>query len=213
MLEGREVVIYTDHKPLIFAFTRKHNNSSRQIRYLEFISQIDIRYIAGSDNVVADTFSRISEITLLNFNNFRGLAEDQFSDQELQSLMGSGTGLELRPMLFASSEELFFMYSWAPYVTKPFGRQMFNSIHNLSHPGVKDTQKLVSARFAWKNINKDYALWCKKLHPVPKIQSYTSHKVNCGQLCFTICAFFACAYRSGWTAQPSSKNDLVIDLC
>ncbi|GBN07535.1 Retrovirus-related Pol polyprotein from transposon 17.6 [Araneus ventricosus] len=80
MLEGREVVIYTDHKPLVFAFTRKHENSTpRQIRYLELISQFttDIRYIAGRDNVVADTFSRISQINLLNLNDFSGLAEVQ----------------------------------------------------------------------------------------------------------------------------------------
>ncbi|GBM83303.1 Retrovirus-related Pol polyprotein from transposon opus [Araneus ventricosus] len=93
MLKGREVVIYTNHKPLVFAFTRKHDNSTtRQIRYLELISQFttNILYAAGRDNVVADTFSRISQINLLNLNDFSGLAEDQFSDPELQSLMDSG---------------------------------------------------------------------------------------------------------------------------
>ncbi|GBN24061.1 Retrovirus-related Pol polyprotein from transposon opus [Araneus ventricosus] len=50
MLEGCEVVILTDHKPLIFVFTRKHNSSPRQIRHLELISQFatDICYIADS---------------------------------------------------------------------------------------------------------------------------------------------------------------------
>ncbi|GBO21184.1 hypothetical protein AVEN_74431-1 [Araneus ventricosus] len=126
MLEGRRVVIYTDHKPLVFAFTRKHDNSTpRQIS---------------------------------------GFAEDQFSDPEPQSLMGSGTGLELRPMYFASSENpLYWDVSTGtvrPYVTKSFRRQIFNQIHNLSHPVVKATQTLVAARFVWKNLNKDCALWC-----------------------------------------------------
>ncbi|GFT08138.1 retrovirus-related Pol polyprotein from transposon opus [Trichonephila clavipes] len=120
MLEGREVIIYTDHKPLVFAFTRKHDNSTpRQIRYLEFISQFttDIRYIAGSDNVVADTFSRISQIDLLNSNDYSHLSEDQSSDLELQSLMGSATGLELRPMYFAHSDKPFIvMYPWAQFI-------------------------------------------------------------------------------------------------
>ncbi|GBN14599.1 hypothetical protein AVEN_25810-1 [Araneus ventricosus] len=110
MLEGREVVIYTDHNPLVFAFTRKHdNNTPRQIRYLELISQFttDMRYIAGRDNVMADTFSRISQINLFDLNDLNGLAEDQFSDHELQSLRGSGTGLEL--MYFASFENHFIM--------------------------------------------------------------------------------------------------------
>ncbi|GFW42130.1 retrovirus-related Pol polyprotein from transposon 17.6 [Trichonephila clavipes] len=154
MLEGLEVIIYTDHKPLAFAFTRKHDNSTpRQIRYLEFISQFttDIRYIEGSDNVVADTFSRISQIDLLNSNDYSRLSEDQSSDLELQLLMGSATGLELRPMYFAHSDKLFYcdvsMGTVRPYVTKLFRRQIFNQLHNLWHPGVKATQKLISARF------------------------------------------------------------------
>ncbi|GFT43484.1 hypothetical protein TNCV_815291 [Trichonephila clavipes] len=166
MLEGREVIIYTDNKPLIFAFTRKHDNSTpRQIGYLEFISQFttDIRYIAGSDNVVADTFSRISQIDLLNSNDYSRLSEDQSSDLELQSFMGSATGLELRPMHFAHSDKYcdVFMGTVRPYVTKQFRRPIFNQLHNLSHPGVKATQKLISARFVWNNLNKDCALWCK----------------------------------------------------
>ncbi|GBL77508.1 hypothetical protein AVEN_41888-1 [Araneus ventricosus] len=67
-----------------------------------------MRYIAGRDNVVDDTFSRISQVNLLNLNDFSGLIEDQFSDPELQSLMGSGTSLELRPMYFASSEKSLY---------------------------------------------------------------------------------------------------------
>ncbi|GBO22080.1 hypothetical protein AVEN_244894-1 [Araneus ventricosus] len=77
------------------------------------VSTTDIRYISGSDDAVGDTFSRISEIGLINFNNLCGLAQDQFSYQELQSLMGSRTTrLELRPMYFASYEKLFY-YPWA----------------------------------------------------------------------------------------------------
>ncbi|GBN13780.1 hypothetical protein AVEN_258378-1 [Araneus ventricosus] len=108
MREGREAVIYTDNKPLVFAFTRKHDNSNpRQIRYLQLISHFttDMCYIAGSDNVVSDAFSRISQINLLNLNDFSGLSDDQFSYPELQSLMGSGTCLELRTIYFALSEK------------------------------------------------------------------------------------------------------------
>ncbi|GFU63991.1 transposon Ty3-I Gag-Pol polyprotein [Trichonephila clavipes] len=34
-------------------------------------------------------------------------------------------------------------------------------LEGREHPGVKATQKLISARFVWKNLNKDCALWCK----------------------------------------------------
>ncbi|GFU66947.1 transposon Tf2-11 polyprotein [Trichonephila clavipes] len=187
MLEGREVIIYTNHKPLVFAFTRKHdNNTPRQIRYLEFISQFttDIRYIAGSDNVVADTFSRISQIDLLNSNDYSRLSEDQSSDLELQSLMGSATGLELRPMYFAHSDKPFYcdvsMGTVRPYVTKQFRRQIFNQLHTLSHPGVKATQKLISARFVWKNLNRDCALWCKSYTQCQRSKVYRHTKSPVG---------------------------------
>ncbi|GFT99444.1 transposon Tf2-9 polyprotein [Trichonephila clavipes] len=62
MLEGRTFVIYTDQKPLTYAF-RQHSEkcSPRQLRHLDFISQFstDIRYTKGSDNTVSDALSRI----------------------------------------------------------------------------------------------------------------------------------------------------------
>jgi len=49
-IEGREFCVYTDHKPLVYAFRKNNENRSpRQIRQLDFISQFttDIRYIQG----------------------------------------------------------------------------------------------------------------------------------------------------------------------
>ena len=36
---------------------------------------------------------------------------------------------------------------------------IFNSLHSLSHPGVKATQRLITARFVWPNINHDVKQW------------------------------------------------------
>ncbi|GFT48910.1 transposon Tf2-6 polyprotein [Nephila pilipes] len=47
------------------------------------------------------------------------------------------------------------------YITKPFRKEIFVSIHNLSHPGGKSTQKLVYFRFVWKSMNRDCAFWSK----------------------------------------------------
>ncbi|GFX85361.1 transposon Ty3-I Gag-Pol polyprotein [Trichonephila clavipes] len=60
MLEGRTFVIYTDQKPLTYAFQQHSEKCSpRQLRHLDFISQFstDIRYTKGSDNTVADALS------------------------------------------------------------------------------------------------------------------------------------------------------------
>ncbi|GFX78381.1 transposon Ty3-I Gag-Pol polyprotein [Trichonephila clavipes] len=88
MLEGRTFVIYTDQKPLTYAFQQHSEKCSpRQLRHLDFISQFstDIRYTKGSDNTVADALSRIEidEIspTVINFKEF---ASAQSDDEELQ---------------------------------------------------------------------------------------------------------------------------------
>ena len=48
MIEGRDFIIFTDHKPLIFAFQQDLNKCSpRQFRHLDFIEKFttNIRYI------------------------------------------------------------------------------------------------------------------------------------------------------------------------
>ncbi|GBN22956.1 hypothetical protein AVEN_248336-1 [Araneus ventricosus] len=55
MLEGRNFILFTDHKPLTFAFRQKEYECSP--RQLDLIGQFttDIRHLKGTDNVVADT--------------------------------------------------------------------------------------------------------------------------------------------------------------
>ena len=62
-VEGRDFHVLTDHKPLTYAMgMRSDRHSPRQTRQLDFISQFtsDIRYVKGSENVVADALSRIA---------------------------------------------------------------------------------------------------------------------------------------------------------
>ena len=92
MLEGRVFTIYTDHKPLTFAFSQKSDRvSPRQQRHLEYISQFstDIRHISGSENLIADTLSRVNEIEIHGFLDYSALAAAQIGDEELSSLKTS----------------------------------------------------------------------------------------------------------------------------
>jgi cleavage and polyadenylation specificity factor subunit 1 len=66
MLEARHFTIFTDHKPITYAFQQKRDKCSpRQFNHLDFISQFttDVRHISGQDNVVADVLSRVKSIT------------------------------------------------------------------------------------------------------------------------------------------------------
>ncbi|XP_076762719.1 uncharacterized protein LOC143430372 [Xylocopa sonorina] len=100
-IEGRVFTIYTDHKPITFAFRQKPEKSTpRQFRYLDYIAQFstDIRHISGKDNEVADALSRIEVISApIDFDK---LAESQNTDQELKELMASGTSYTRWPEVF-----------------------------------------------------------------------------------------------------------------
>ncbi|GFX56941.1 hypothetical protein TNCV_3701061 [Trichonephila clavipes] len=99
MLEARDFTVFTDHKPLTYAFRQKSDKCSpRQIRQLDFISQFttNIVHIPGSDNIAADVLSRVSAITFPSQINYDCIAETQQTDQELHTLIASGTSLELK---------------------------------------------------------------------------------------------------------------------
>ena len=38
---------------------------------------------------------------------------------------------------------------------------MFDSLHSLSHPGIRATQKLITSRFVWPGINADVRRWTR----------------------------------------------------
>jgi hypothetical protein len=48
-----------------------------------------------------------------------------------------------------------------PYIPAPLRLQVFQSVHNLSHPGTKATAKLVAQRFMWPGIQKDCRTWAR----------------------------------------------------
>ena len=48
-----------------------------------------------------------------------------------------------------------------PIVPSKYKQTIFNLLHNISHPGIKATRKLITARFTWININKDCTEWAR----------------------------------------------------
>ncbi len=65
MLEERPFTVFTDHRPLAGALSRRSDPlSGRQQRHLSFIAEFSptIRHIASQSNVVADTLSRPADV-------------------------------------------------------------------------------------------------------------------------------------------------------
>ncbi|GFX37791.1 transposon Tf2-11 polyprotein [Trichonephila clavipes] len=159
MLEARDFTVFTDHKPLTYAFRQKSDKCSpRQIRQLDFISQFttNIVHIPGSDNIAADVLSRVSAITFPSQIDYDCIAETQQTDQELHTLIASGTSLELKKVTFPnSSTEIMCDLSTGtarPYVPKQHRQDVFSAMHNLSHLGIRRSVHLMKQRFVWPSI-------------------------------------------------------------
>lgn len=166
MLEATHFTVYTDHKPLCYAFhERKNSCSPRQYRHLDLIAQFttDIQHIAGSENVVADTLSRIDEIQAPV--DLEVLAQAQNTDQELKEHLQGESSLRLsKTNLPGSRTPLYCDVSTPtprPFVPKPLRQLIFNCLHSLSHPGANATAKLVAQRFVWPLMRKECRDWSK----------------------------------------------------
>nr|VZI14922.1 unnamed protein product [Spirometra erinaceieuropaei] len=99
-LEGREFVVLTDHKPLVFALRASPDRySPREIRHLDFISQFscDIQHVHGKENVVADALSRLEMASITtDAIDFTLMAEAQRSDDELSQCRHEDSSLRLQ---------------------------------------------------------------------------------------------------------------------
>jgi cleavage and polyadenylation specificity factor subunit 1 len=170
MLEARHFIIFTDHKPITFAFQQKRDQCSpRQVNHLDYISQFttDIRLISGQDNVVADALSRMESISAPVTHD--AVAAYQADDNELRTLLVAVTALRLEKLFIPGTVVELYCDTSAgkprPYVPAPLRRQVFQSRHNLGHPSTKVTVKLVSQPFVWPGIQKDCRAWARVCWP------------------------------------------------
>ena len=172
-LEGRHFHVLTDHKPLTYALnSRSDRHSPRQAHQLDYISQFTsiIRHVHGMDNVVADALSRIESNALLTGKlrivDFATMAATQSTDPHIRSLQSSSsTTLVVKAIPLANSTHPLYCDTSTgnqrPIVPLSWHRTVFDSLHGLSHPGIRATQKLITSRFVWPGINSDVHCWTR----------------------------------------------------
>ena len=77
--------MYTDHKPLTHALSKKPGAESpqrlRQLDYIQFLT--DIRFIEGQDNKTADALSTIENMTVTTTIPYEEVAKAQERDEKL----------------------------------------------------------------------------------------------------------------------------------
>lgn len=180
LLEGRKLTIFTDHKPLTYAFTKVNSDkeSPRRIRQLSYISEFstDIRYISGNQNVVADTLSRIETISCPTMLDYTELAESQSSDEYLQQVLRqvSDDKLQFKQFYVPDCEKKIYCEISTnrirPYLPEKFRLIAFYSVHNLSHPGIKCSKRLLKQKFFWPDMDRDIAKWARACPSCQKVK-------------------------------------------
>ncbi|GFU43344.1 gag-pol polyprotein [Nephila pilipes] len=126
----------------------------------------------GNENITADSLSRIASIEMPNPINYDEIAKSQESDLELQNLISNPQGLQLKKIVMPKSDiPLFCDLSTGtarPYIPKEYRHRIFSQLHNMPHPGIRVTTKLILFRFVCPSIGKDCSTWSKYCIPCQK---------------------------------------------
>ena len=156
LIDGHPVTLFSDHKPLVSAFySRSLAKSDRQQRHLSLISEYvsSVEYIRGQNNVVADCLSRPVCATTADAFDLTGIASAQNDDTEIDTYKD-----RLTPYTLSDNVTLYCDTSTPsprPFVPSSLRENVIASLHNLSHPGVKNTSSLVKHRYFWPAMDSD----------------------------------------------------------
>lgn len=101
--------------------------------------------------------------------DYSAMAVDQKGDADLQACRSAVTGLQLVdvPCHEDGTSLLCDVATGQPRPLVPVGwrRRIFDAVHALSHPGVKASVKLVSAKFVWPRLRRDVKGWAAACVP------------------------------------------------
>ena len=98
--------------------------------------------------------------------DYVAIASSQATDPQIRALLSSPSSpLVVEPIpLLNAGDPLYCDISTGtqcPLVPREWRRTVFNSLHSLSHPGIRATQKLITARFVWPGVNADVRRWTR----------------------------------------------------
>ncbi|BHF81454.1 hypothetical protein SprV_0702458400 [Sparganum proliferum] len=91
------------------------------------------------------------------------MAELQNQPTFIESLQHTSLQLEAIPLSTTPGTMLCDVSRGAsrPVVPSEMRRDVFATLHNLAHPGIPSTQRLVSERFVWPSMNTDIRQWTR----------------------------------------------------
>lgn len=145
LVEGKKLIIKTDHKPLTYELGRKSKKSSpRQLRQLNSIGQFttENRCVAGEDNVVADPLSHIASINMPVSITIEETAAAQRVDEELPKILESREH-QLHKFQLDSGISVYCdtQTEIRAYIPAGLRIQIFHMTHSIAKPSGRSTSK------------------------------------------------------------------------
>ena len=116
------------------------------------------------------------------------MAQAQQADSDVQAYRTAITGLALAGLPFPGTTATLLCDTSTgtarPVVPPSWRRAVFDTVHGLSHPGIRATRKMVSARFVWHGMNKQVGVWAKTCIPCQraKVQRHVTAPLEHCQL-------------------------------
>lgn len=187
LLEGSSFRIFTDHLPLVHAFTKQSDPcSNRQQRHLSTISEFNcvLCHLPGRQNPVADALSRNAVAAVQMGIDFVDLAEKQKEDPEYAACRTSLTSLQWADLPLQDSNTSILCDTSTgrprPWIPTAYRRKIFEMVHGLSHPSRRATANLLKKKFIWHSIAKDAKTWARACHACQraKIHRHTESGVG-----------------------------------
>ena len=115
--------------------------------------------MSGKENTVTDALSwlNINTLDTTTSIDFNRLTKVHQGDEEHQHLRARSTSLKFSevPLIISEGSIVCDLSTGTsrPYAPVEFRRAVFDALHNLSHPGIRATQHLMTQRFVWCAIN------------------------------------------------------------
>ena len=107
------------------------------------------------------------DINALNHSHppldYIAIAQAQKDDPDLSKLTSTSLQLQALPLLFSTGTILCDTTTKSPhpYIPATFRHLVFDQLHSLSHPGIRESQQLITERYVWPGMNRDICQWTK----------------------------------------------------
>ena len=169
-IEGRDCALLSDHRPLVQALQKKSDSTSaRQQRHLSSICEYIavVHHTSGKENIVADCLSRDTACSVSLCVDPRQLAAAQRACKATRAYRTAITGLKLEDIRIDDYSDFTILCDISlghprPVVPPAMQRIVFDSLHSLSHPGVRASRSLICSRYVWHNMRKQIRQWCRE---------------------------------------------------